>query len=43
MNETIAHLEYKRLADECAKLDMTLEQQMTENDLAEDMEEWPKY
>jgi metal-responsive CopG/Arc/MetJ family transcriptional regulator len=43
MNETIAHLEHKRLANECAKLDISLEQQIADNDLAEDMEEWPKY
>jgi hypothetical protein len=43
MNETIAHLEHKRLADECAKLDITSEQKMADNDLAEDIKEWPKY
>jgi hypothetical protein len=43
MNDVIAHLEHKRLADECAKLDIALEQQMADCDLAEDTKEWPKY
>lgn len=43
MNETIEKLEHKRLAHECAKLDIFLEQQMADNDLEEDLKEWPKY
>jgi metal-responsive CopG/Arc/MetJ family transcriptional regulator len=43
VNETLEHLEHKRLGDECAKLDIKAEQEMAENDFAEDMDEWPKY
>jgi metal-responsive CopG/Arc/MetJ family transcriptional regulator len=43
MNDAIAHLEHKRLANECAKLNINEEQQLADLGLNEDLNEWPKY
>ena len=43
INQTLDHLEHKRLATECAKLEMNEEQEMADLGLKEDLEAWPKY
>ncbi|MBV8801454.1 MAG: CopG family transcriptional regulator [Gammaproteobacteria bacterium] len=43
MNDAISHLEHRRLANECAKLDINEEQQFADFGLNEDLNEWPRY
>lgn len=42
MNEAIDYLEHNRLADECAKLDIHIEQQIAENGLEEDIKAYKR-
>ena len=39
----LERLERTRLARECAKLDPLFEQQLADEGLAEDLEQWPEY
>lgn len=41
--EKLARLEKTRLARECAKLDPKFEQNLTEEGLETEMDEWPEY
>ena len=41
--DKLQRLERKRLAQECAKLDPVYEQNMAEEGLALEMDEWPEY
>lgn len=41
--EKLARLDQSRLARECAKLDPALEQELADEGLAEDFDEWPAY
>ena len=41
--DKLQRLERIRLAQECAKLDPTYEQNMAEEGLAMEMDEWPEY
>lgn len=41
--DKLQRLERTRLAQECAKLDPTYEQNMAEEGLAMEMDEWPEY
>jgi metal-responsive CopG/Arc/MetJ family transcriptional regulator len=43
INQTLEHLEHGRLAKECAKLDISFEQEMADTALNEDIESWPNY
>jgi metal-responsive CopG/Arc/MetJ family transcriptional regulator len=43
ISHTLDELEHKRLAIECAKLDVSEEQEMADMGLDEDLESWPKY
>lgn len=43
VNQSIDVLEHQRLANECAKLDITSEQQMADYGLDEDEKEWPTF
>ncbi|MCI0464406.1 MAG: ribbon-helix-helix domain-containing protein [Gemmataceae bacterium] len=43
LRDKLDRLERSRLARECAKLDPQVEQQLAEEGLAEDMEQWPEY
>ncbi len=43
VQEKLRRLERSRLAEECAKLDPSLEQAMAEEGLSEDVEGWPEY
>ncbi|MFC2172485.1 CopG family ribbon-helix-helix protein [Acidobacteriota bacterium] len=43
VKEKIQRLDRKRLARECAKLDKAFEQQLADEGLMEDSEEWPAY
>ncbi|MDT8317816.1 MAG: ribbon-helix-helix domain-containing protein [bacterium] len=43
VKEKIDRLEHGRLAEECAKMDKHFEQNMADEGLAGDMEEWPEY
>jgi hypothetical protein len=43
INQTLDQLEHKRLANECAKLDINEEQEMADTGLDEDLATWPKY
>lgn len=43
LREKLQRLERSRLARECAKLDPEFEQQLAEDGLARDVEEWPEY
>ncbi len=40
---TLEHLEHDRLAKECAKLEVSFEQDMADAGLDEDLASWPKY
>lgn len=39
----LEHMEHKRLAHECMKLDPASEQEMAEEGFNEDVESWPSY
>jgi metal-responsive CopG/Arc/MetJ family transcriptional regulator len=43
VQEKLQRLDQTRLARECAKLDPAFEQQLADEGLAGDMEEWPAY
>jgi len=43
LRDKLERLDRSRLARECAKLDPQMEQQLAEEGLAEDMEQWPAY
>ena len=43
ISQTLEQLEHTRLARECAKLDVEVEQEMADMGLDEDLESWPKY
>ena len=43
VKEKIDRLEHTRLAEECAKMDKHFEQNMADEGIAGDMEEWPEY
>ena len=43
ISQTLEQLEHKRLAKECAKLDINEEQEMADLGLDEDLAAWPKY
>ncbi|HEX4044562.1 MAG TPA: ribbon-helix-helix domain-containing protein [Gammaproteobacteria bacterium] len=42
INQTLEHLEHKRLAEECMKLDPQYEQQLADEGLTQDVE-WSEY
>jgi metal-responsive CopG/Arc/MetJ family transcriptional regulator len=43
LQDKLKRLDQRRLARECAKLDPRQEQQMAEEGLAADVEQWPEY
>lgn len=43
INQTLEQLEHKRLARECAKLNIQAEQEMADMGLEEDLDSWEKY
>lgn len=43
VEEKLRRLESSRLAKECAKLDQDFEQQLADEGLAGDLDEWPEY
>jgi metal-responsive CopG/Arc/MetJ family transcriptional regulator len=43
LRDKLDRLDRGRLARECAKLDPAAEQQLTEEGMAEDFEQWPEY
>ena len=43
IDEKLQRLERRRLAEECAKLDSNLEQNMAEEGFAGEVGEWPEY
>ncbi len=43
VNQTLEQLEHNRLARECAKLEISEEQEMADQGLAEDLDAWPEY
>jgi len=43
VEEKLSRLKRTRLAEECAKLDPRAEQDMAEEDLADEMKQWPEY
>jgi metal-responsive CopG/Arc/MetJ family transcriptional regulator len=43
LRDKLDRLERTRLARECAKLDPGQEQQLADEGLAEDLEQWPEY
>ena len=43
LRDKLDRLERTRLARECAKLDPDQEQQLADEGLAEDLEQWPEY
>jgi metal-responsive CopG/Arc/MetJ family transcriptional regulator len=43
LRDKLDRLERTRLARECAKLDPRQEQQLADEGLAEDLEQWPEY
>lgn len=43
VNDALQHLEHRRLAQECAKLDPKHEQQLADEGLDEDYKEWPEF
>ena len=43
VEEKLSRLRRTRLAEECAKLDAKAEQDMAEEDLANEMKQWPEY
>lgn len=43
VEEKLARLDHRRLAEESAKLDPTFEQAMAEEGINEEIEQWPAY
>jgi metal-responsive CopG/Arc/MetJ family transcriptional regulator len=43
INEKLVRLEKSRLAQECAKLDISFEQSLAEEGFSMEIEEWPEY
>ena len=43
VSNTIEHLEHKRLAQECSKLNVKFEQQIADEGISEDEKEWPTF
>lgn len=43
LSQSVERLEHGRLAKECKKLNIAVEQQMADEGLREDIEEWPEY
>ena len=43
ITEKLMRLEKRRLAQECAKLDLNFEQSLAEEGLSSELEEWPAY
>ncbi len=43
LRDKLERLERSRLARECAKLDPAFEQQLAEEGLVDDLEQWPAY
>lgn len=43
VEEKLERLERKRLAEECAKLDPEFERALAEEDISEELREWPDY
>ena len=43
LRDKLERLDRSRLARECAKLDPLFEQQLADEGLAEDLEQWPAY
>jgi metal-responsive CopG/Arc/MetJ family transcriptional regulator len=43
VEEKLRKLERNRLARECAKLDAVVEKAMAEEDMGEELEQWPEY
>lgn len=43
VQEKVERMERTRLARECAKLDVAFEQQLADEGLKGDLEEWPEY
>lgn len=43
VSKTVARFEHTRLAKECAKLDPAFEQQLADEELMKDAEEWPEF
>jgi metal-responsive CopG/Arc/MetJ family transcriptional regulator len=43
INEKLVRLEKSRLAQECAKLDISFEQSLAEEGFSTEIEEWPEY
>ena len=43
INEKLSRLERRRLSEECAKLDPTLEKNMAEEGFVAEVSEWPEY
>jgi Arc/MetJ-type ribon-helix-helix transcriptional regulator len=43
LREKLERLDHSRLARECAKLDPKLEQELAEEGMADESEQWPEY
>jgi metal-responsive CopG/Arc/MetJ family transcriptional regulator len=43
LRDKLERLDHGRLARECVKLDPSFEQQLAEEGLSEDLEQWPAY
>ena len=43
VSNTVDRLEHTRLTQECAKLNSVLEQQLADEGLAKDVDEWPEF
>jgi metal-responsive CopG/Arc/MetJ family transcriptional regulator len=43
VSEKLARIDRSRLARECSKLELTIEQSLADEGLARDLKEWPEY
>lgn len=43
IKEKISRIEHSRLAKECAKLNITFEQELADEGLSTELKEWPEY
>lgn len=43
VEEKISRIEHSRLARECAKLNIVVEQELADEGLSTELEEWPEY
>lgn len=43
IEDKLIHLDKRRLAQECAKLDRDFEQTLAEEGLSSELDEWPRY